>query len=614
MAHRLREVALRVLVGVVILLPVGCAKKARQPRGRPLPRRGAQEPFVFVVLGDTRPGLPAEPNDLASVSIHYLEHIHWINRLRPDFSINAGDIIVGYHEPGSSLTVRQWNKYDKASRVLTSAYFMVVGNHDVWDETSAKLYRRRYGPLHYSFDHGGCHFTVLSSETPGEVSRIGPSQLSWLEKDLAAAQGARHRFVFLHKPLWSTSQRYWSGHHEHWMADVHPLLMRYNVDTVFAGHDHFYEFTEIDGIRYVITGGGGAELMGFRAIGAFYHFLTVAIPAEGRPEITVVEREWTYPQDIVRPGPRRWVESLIDVFASQTLMLGQTSPQTVRYTVHNELAEPVTVHVAWDPNAPLGAVEPAARTIHLDPNGEGTASFVLHLAGGGDWQPQLTWSLWQRGVELFNRVQGLHVIRSGYYATDEATAASAPTLLQLRRLGQVPIGPDNWDGPADCSAQARLIRGADGFRVRVTVVDDKLRADGRYNYERDSVEIYMDVRPPEKRAKGGHEKGTFQMLLLPDLTRRTAAIEVQYGIPALAVPGAKATSTLLPGEGYRIEVFIPLAGLRDKHYAVGETFNFDLGVNDADTQPGRDSQLMWSGTGSNFMSTVAFGRMAPAKP
>ena len=64
----------------------------------------------------------------------------------------------------------------------------------------------------YSFDYAGCHFAQLNSDywyssrpqqhEGNPFGRLLPKQLDWLEKDLAAAQsaGARHLFVFVHEP------------------------------------------------------------------------------------------------------------------------------------------------------------------------------------------------------------------------------------------------------------------------------------------------------------------------------------------------------------------------------------------------------------------------------
>ena len=45
------------------------------------------------------------------------------------------------------------------------------------------------------------------------------------------------------------------------MKNLHSLFVTHGVDLVFNGHDHNYERTKvIDGIQYIITGGGGANI------------------------------------------------------------------------------------------------------------------------------------------------------------------------------------------------------------------------------------------------------------------------------------------------------------------------------------------------------------------
>jgi hypothetical protein len=39
-----------------------------------------------------------------------------------------------------------------------------------------------------------------------------------------------------------------------------PLFERYGVDAVFSGHDHCYSRAEKNGVRYFVSGGGGAPL------------------------------------------------------------------------------------------------------------------------------------------------------------------------------------------------------------------------------------------------------------------------------------------------------------------------------------------------------------------
>jgi hypothetical protein len=105
-------------------------------------------------------------------------------------------------------------------------------------------------------------------------------QLHWLQYDLAQARAnpsIKHIFGFLHAPVFTS-------------ADDHPAnaswtyvsqeFSKVNADMVFAGHDHVYERTvpiyatsaNPNGIQdndlgtvYVVTGGGGSPLHGFKA-------------------------------------------------------------------------------------------------------------------------------------------------------------------------------------------------------------------------------------------------------------------------------------------------------------------------------------------------------------
>ena len=98
------------------------------------------------------------------------------------------------------------------------------------------------------------HVTVLDTE------KVGDTQRSWLEADLAASD-APFTVVVLHRPPFS------SGSHgsSDGVRDAFVPLFADRVDLVLAGHDHDYERTHaIDGVTYIVTGGGG---IGTRAVG-----------------------------------------------------------------------------------------------------------------------------------------------------------------------------------------------------------------------------------------------------------------------------------------------------------------------------------------------------------
>ena len=218
--------------------------------------------FTFCVIGDTRvPGL-------AEV---FPQNLREMNLLDPAFVIDVGDLsMMGYTDDVSAIH-RGWDEFSEVCAASRVPLVPVVGNHDVWDWQSRAIYRERIGPLAFSFSYGNAHFICLDTEEPGQKYNIGPAQLRWLQKDLEAHRSAAHIFVFMHQPKWDTTR---------WLSEVHPLLEKYPVKAVFAGHDHIYRKDVVDDIPCFVTGGGGAELSGSGMVvgaGSFYHFMHVSV-------------------------------------------------------------------------------------------------------------------------------------------------------------------------------------------------------------------------------------------------------------------------------------------------------------------------------------------------
>ncbi len=595
----------------------GCDRRrsagGRQPQGIALKDSAqADAAFKFVVVGDTRPGRRVYPtDDRASVSIDYLENILWINRTEHDLSVNVGDIISGYNKEDPDLTIRQWENYDRAALGLRKPCFMVVGNHDVWDEQSAEIYTKRYGPLYYSFDHKGVHFTCLSSEVPEEANSIGDGQLAWLEEDLQQAQDARHRFVFLHRPMW-TQRR--GADAEGWMGRVHSLLLKYEVDTVFAGHDHYYQFEEIDGIRYIISGGGGAELRGHRLAGGFFHFLSVSVPEQGAPVITVMEKDEAMPQDVVTRKQAEAIRKLTGgpVFADAA-MRGETTKLVLRFVNETELA--AEYDLQWTAISDPGTkVKPLAATLKVRAGKTKLLSFKLALPPEPSVIPVLTWTAKINGGEIDGKTQ-LAVARRGRYVVGAGFVPSA-AIMKIHSKGQIGYGkPANWKGVQDSSSRAWLKKETGGLRFRAEVTDDVLVAEGKNAWENDSVELYFDLRSPAKRGRNTKEPGWFQLIVVPWFGKEitNSAIIFQQGRKVKdAFPGMTVESGKM-GKGYWLEVFIPLDGITRLHGELPREFFFDYSVNDVDSGTTLKTQMPWSGAISNYMKPHLWGRMKPVR-
>ncbi len=204
------------------------------------------EDFVFVAYGDTR----SNASDHQSV-------VNRIITVDPKIVLNVGDLV----ENGDSQS--QWDIYFDTIKDLAknTPIYSAIGNHEA---ESPLYYNQLFLPhnnpdnheKYYSFDYGRCHFIALNSNM---LYVPGSAQYQWLESDLQAAFSADYIFVFFHHPPYSSSSA--EGSNLVVRNAFSSLFEDYGVDIVFTGHDHIYERTiPINGITYVVTGGGGAPL------------------------------------------------------------------------------------------------------------------------------------------------------------------------------------------------------------------------------------------------------------------------------------------------------------------------------------------------------------------
>lgn len=178
-----------------------------------------------------------------------------IELTRFDLALMAGDI--GY--PSGRLRDYEENVFPVYGRLMASApFFAASGNHDyltadgapfrqvfALPENGGREGRERW----YSVDWGFLHLVVLDSE------KLGKPQEEWLEADLAAAGAARWVIALFHRAPFSSGEL---GGDEGARTSLVPILTRHHVPLVITGHEHDYERRDpVDGVLYVVTGGGG---------------------------------------------------------------------------------------------------------------------------------------------------------------------------------------------------------------------------------------------------------------------------------------------------------------------------------------------------------------------
>lgn len=138
---------------------------------------------------------------------------------------------------------------------------LAIGNHDAdlrhsdegLAEIEAELRLLGTPGLYYTTRHGPADFFYLDSSVPGVFGPGASEQWEWLDDTLAASAN-QWKIVLLHHPPYSSGKH---GSTPGARAVLEPILGRYRVDLVLAGHDHHYERTHpIDGTTYVVSGGG----------------------------------------------------------------------------------------------------------------------------------------------------------------------------------------------------------------------------------------------------------------------------------------------------------------------------------------------------------------------
>ena len=210
---------------------------------------------------------------------------------RAQFIVNTGDLVWWGKQGGKPSENPYWKlvnedvlkQLPKPDREMEKAgmpgrVFPAVGNHEVWADSdvegllAAFPYLKKFGvtdkQLIYKFDYQGVRFIFLwtgaydyrdptgwGATRPPYEAQIEQMQ-KWLDE--AKAQGTKKVFISFHSPVFARSG----------MGAIpadqnpHKAIAAYAKDldiVVFNGHVHTTELYQVDGVKYMLLGGGGAE-------------------------------------------------------------------------------------------------------------------------------------------------------------------------------------------------------------------------------------------------------------------------------------------------------------------------------------------------------------------
>ena len=255
--------------------------------------------YSFIVYGDTRgrrDGKEVQYEhslviDSILATIRKLKNTGFPVR----FVLQSGDAVVNGAHP------KQWNisfvgLINRITKDGGVPYFLAPGNHDV---TAAKSItavgragglsnylaavanliprdgtpRRLEGYPTYAFGYGNAFVIAMDSNIAADQT-----QLRWVTEQMEGLDRSRyhHVFAFFHHPPFS------SGTHGGAILEAPalelrktymPLFRKHHVDALLTGHEHLFEHWveryqfpggPTNRMDIVVTGGGGAPLMGYR--------------------------------------------------------------------------------------------------------------------------------------------------------------------------------------------------------------------------------------------------------------------------------------------------------------------------------------------------------------
>lgn len=133
-------------------------------------------------------------------------------------------------------------------------FYAVLGNHDIEDGRQDQLEYPLFnmdGQNYYKLSKGDglVDFFMLDSND------FDDAQIGWADNALRTST-AKWKIVVAHHPVYSSGKKH--GPNPRMRRCLEPLLVKYKVNAVFAGHDHIYErIKPQQGVHHFVTGAGG---------------------------------------------------------------------------------------------------------------------------------------------------------------------------------------------------------------------------------------------------------------------------------------------------------------------------------------------------------------------
>jgi len=224
--------------------------------------------FSFILMGDTKSGTATMENLLEITA-----------QETPAFVVILGDFASKATPYAHRFFAMEAQEY--ASRI---PILVIPGNHDVDTDGPFTLtdFESLYGPANKSFRIDGYLFILLNNLD--DYNKDG-QYIDFLENTIQSQETVpEHIFVFMHIPPAGLNAPIMAGEliqSERFLETV----QKYHVDYVFCGDHHGYVKTKFNGVNFIISGGGGANLRGTQ--GHFHHAVRIAVNGDEIDETVI---------------------------------------------------------------------------------------------------------------------------------------------------------------------------------------------------------------------------------------------------------------------------------------------------------------------------------------
>jgi predicted phosphodiesterase len=183
------------------------------------------------------------------------------NELGVSFVLFGGDCVQVGNTANYSVFMREIMKFKMP-------VICAIGNHDTSydDYSDEREWKKRFGASHFRFDAGGIRIIALDDANYG----LPEEDCAFLEESLKTDLLkiiTMHRPAGYLNPLYTTPLRDESGR-------FRELVEKGGGAAVLTGHEHHYGYYEINGVKYIVSGGAGGKL-NTNTDNNFHHFLHI---------------------------------------------------------------------------------------------------------------------------------------------------------------------------------------------------------------------------------------------------------------------------------------------------------------------------------------------------